>query len=597
MTRTQSFQVNLGGVLDVLSNHLYSSEQVFIRELLQNACDAISARQLKSPQFVGSIHLELLNEGNSLLLVVEDNGIGLHEAEVEQFLSSIGASTKRNHFTTQRDHFIGQFGIGLLSCFMVCDEITLITQSEGHPAVKWVGKVDGTYTITLLEKTLSIGTKVYIAAKKEAQKWFQPAMIRQLAQKYGEMLPFPMNLNVNNQPIGRLNRSQWIWDAHPVNSGSRRLEILEYGRSTFELPFQDFIEFEVENIGAKGIAYLMPHPVSPNSKQTHKVFLKRMLLSDKADNVVPSWCIFVRCIMNVTKLRPTASRESFYEDAALETLREAIGTSIRRYLTDLARHQPEKLQKVLAIHEYSFKMLALEYDDFYELIIPWLQFSSTKGGIRIKDITDKTIYHVPDVDEFRKIAPIAIAKSMTVINSGYMYDASLLRKLNSIPHHRPSEVLDVQNFITIFEDISVAEKAASADFMRVAKQVLSTFKCKPELKYFEPQNLPTLYHMSDTVGRDRHLRNAIDVSDALWSGILGNFSSSYSSSQYSVLCFNMSNTVVQRLVKVKEEGLLASIINILYVNALMLGHHPLDAKEMNLLNNKVLELIDWTLKA
>ena len=114
---THAFQVNLGGVLEVLSNHLYSSERVFIRELLQNACDAIVARQLKSADWKeGKIHLELIAEADQVpLLVIEDNGIGLNESEVRQFLSSIGASTKRDYFTNNRDQFIGQFGIGLLS--------------------------------------------------------------------------------------------------------------------------------------------------------------------------------------------------------------------------------------------------------------------------------------------------------------------------------------------------------------------------------------------------------------------------------------------------------------------------------------------------
>jgi molecular chaperone HtpG len=123
------FKVNLGGVLDVLSNHLYSSEKVFLRELLQNSCDAIAARNLFDPDHKGTIRIEVINDEENIL-IIEDNGIGLKEEEVVEFLSSVGSSTKRDYFTSNRDHFIGQFGIGLLSCFMICDEIVLITKAK-----------------------------------------------------------------------------------------------------------------------------------------------------------------------------------------------------------------------------------------------------------------------------------------------------------------------------------------------------------------------------------------------------------------------------------------------------------------------------------
>ncbi|MDI6402750.1 ATP-binding protein, partial [Balneolaceae bacterium ANBcel3] len=125
------FKVNLEGMIDLFSNHLYSTPKVFVRELLQNAVDAITARKKREPHLEGAIYFELHepSENNPGTLIVEDNGIGLTEEEVHQFLAIIGQSSKKKELFSNRDDFIGQFGIGLLSCFMVCNEIVLITSS------------------------------------------------------------------------------------------------------------------------------------------------------------------------------------------------------------------------------------------------------------------------------------------------------------------------------------------------------------------------------------------------------------------------------------------------------------------------------------
>ena len=125
---TSLFQVDLSGVLKVLSDSLYSSYQVFIRELLQNSVDAIQARKNLNHEFTGKITVSYFDKGDEKTLIVEDNGVGLTLDEVDEFLSKIGSSSKRNQ-KVNRDSFIGQFGIGLLSCFMVSEEVVVISHS------------------------------------------------------------------------------------------------------------------------------------------------------------------------------------------------------------------------------------------------------------------------------------------------------------------------------------------------------------------------------------------------------------------------------------------------------------------------------------
>ena len=127
-----------------------------------------------------------------------------------------------------------------------------------------------------------------------------------------------------------------------LNSAERD-SLLDYGREAFGVNFISAVPLHSAAGGVEGVAYVLPKAVSPSARQQHRVYLKGMLLSDQGEKLLPDWAFFVRCIVNVTGLRPTASRESFYEDEALEQARTTLGQVLRAYLLDLARTAPDQL--------------------------------------------------------------------------------------------------------------------------------------------------------------------------------------------------------------------------------------------------------------
>ena len=137
---SHAFQVDLRGMVDLLSHHLYGSPRVYVRELLQNAVDAITARRAEEPDAPSTGCVieppEVTGDGT---LRVHDTGIGLTEAQVHELLATIGRSSKRDELGFARHEFLGQFGIGLLSCFLVADEIEVLTRAAGAPTVRWTG--------------------------------------------------------------------------------------------------------------------------------------------------------------------------------------------------------------------------------------------------------------------------------------------------------------------------------------------------------------------------------------------------------------------------------------------------------------------------
>src|SRR6185437_6590552 len=188
-----AFQVDLRGLVDLLSHHLYSSPRIYVRELLQNAVDAVTARLGTDPAAPTGIRLTA--DGASVR--IEDPGIGLTEADVHRFLATIGRSSKRDDLAGARREFLGQFGIGLLACFTVADTIRVTTRSavdQDAPLVEWLATSDGRYTIRALDPAQrpEPGTTVELTPRPGAERWFAPDRVATLARDYGALLPYPV---------------------------------------------------------------------------------------------------------------------------------------------------------------------------------------------------------------------------------------------------------------------------------------------------------------------------------------------------------------------------------------------------------------------
>lgn len=197
------FQVDLSGMIDLLSSHLYSGPSVYIRELLQNGVDAITARRDVEPNSPASIKIStgVTSEGKPTVVVV-DTGIGLTFDEANELLATIGRSSKRlSEGTEIAQDFIGQFGIGLLAAFLVADEIQVVSRSvrEGSSSILWRGFSNGTFEISETSATAEnyeIGTRVTLVARADMEHWFDSLTVAKLAKDYGSLLPFDVSVQV-----------------------------------------------------------------------------------------------------------------------------------------------------------------------------------------------------------------------------------------------------------------------------------------------------------------------------------------------------------------------------------------------------------------
>lgn len=584
------FQIHLGGIIDLLSNHLYSSPSVYLRELLQNATDAIRARDTE-----GRVTITVAGAPRPQL-TIEDNGIGLTEDEVHRFLSTIGASSKREDL--DRTDFIGQFGIGLLSCFVVSEEISVLTRSaKGGPAISWRGRADGSYVIEERDaETTPIGTTVHLIPKPEMVEWFAADKVRELATKFGALLPFPIVVNAE----GRDESINEIppWRRKFESASEAREASLEFGKRLLDSPieFFDVLPLKSKAGDVEGLAYVLPYSPSPTAPAAHRVYLKDMLLSEKADNLLPRWAFFVTCVLNTNGLRPTASRESFYEDEALADARDMLGVALRNYLIDLQENDPLRLEALVALHYRAIKALAAQDDDLFALFIDLLPFETSMGRMKFGEIRQRylEIRYAPSVDVFRQIAQVASAQRMLVINAGYSYDPDLLARVHERFPELTVQSVDATDLTGALGDVEDGE--VFVELITQATRVLADYDCDVDLKRFAPPELPVLY----VTGEDATFQRAIEVSrraqseESVWGGMLDNLGAETKDAR-AVLVFNAANPLVGRLARVSDDEALRLSVQMLYVQALLLGHHALRPEEMSLLNVGLLDLIEWGL--
>ena len=583
----KQFQVDLRGVVDLLSRHIYSSPRVYLRELLQNARDAITARR-EVDGAGGRITITPFTD-DSGEFVLRDDGIGLTATEVADLLATVGRSSKRDIFDMPRSDYLGQFGIGLLSCFMVADTIIIRSRSaRGGASVEWTGSSDGTFQVVELDEELPIGTSVHLVPRFDADELLRPAAVRELATTFGEFLPVRVTIDT---PAGEIDIT------HPAPFlASDPEQAVRYGRELLGASPLDVIELSEPATGTRGLAYVLPFAPPPGARQATRMYLGRMLLAERVDDVLPEWAFFVRAVMDSTGLAPTASRESLVEDAALERVREQLGAGIRRWVLELGLTEPHRLAQFVAVHEVGLKSLVRHDEELAAFITRWLTLETTHGTMRIGDLVDRFphVRFAATVDEFRQVAGISPA-SEVLVNGGYLYDADLVRLLPELYPEVTVEKVDVAGELDRLDPPPLDDREAAVALESRAGGVLTASGCSVVVRSIDRPDLAGLYVADPEVLRSIDRRRTRGVTGSLWSGVLDRIDSSAAAARdddlSARLCLNWSNRVVRALVRVQDDAVFDRTVQLLYIQALLAGHHPLSDADRALMTSALSDLV------
>ncbi|MBS0024312.1 HSP90 family protein [Microbacterium paraoxydans] len=585
----QQFQVDLRGVVDLLSRHIYSSPRVYLRELLQNARDAIAARR-DVDGGGGRIRITPLTAQTGEF-VLRDDGVGLTATEVADLLATVGRSSKRDIFDLPRSDYLGQFGIGLLSCFMVADTIVIRSRSaRGGASVEWTGSADGTFQVVELDEELPVGTSVHLVPRFDADELLRPAAVHELATTFGEFLPVRVTIDTGAGDVDVTREPPFLSPADDPDAA------VAYGRDLLGANPLDVIELSEPGTGTRGLAYVLPFAPPPGARQATRMYLGRMLLSERVDDVLPDWAFFVRAVIDSTGLAPTASRESLVEDTALEHVREQLGAGIRRWVLELGLREPHRLAQFVAVHEVGLKSLVRHDEELARFITRWLTVETTHGTLRIGDLVERYphIRYAQTVDEFRQVAGISPADEV-LVNGGYLYDADLVRLLPELYPAVTVEKVDVAGELDRLDPPPLDDRDAAVALENRAGAVLAASDCAVVVRSIDQPTLTGLYVADPEVLRAIDRSRTRGVAGTLWGGVLDRIDQTLSAARdddlTARLCLNWSNRVVRALVRVDDDAVFARTVQLLYIQALLAGHHPLRDADRALMTSALADLV------
>lgn len=610
----QRFKVDLGGLVELLSKNLYSGPQVYLREVLQNGVDAITARTDLDPDAPARVRLEPWVDGAGI--TITDTGIGLTATQAEEFLATIGRTSKRDEVLGEgRAEYLGQFGIGLLACFLIADavEVTSRSATPGEAPVRWVGLADGTFEVqTLADAEVEIGTTISLKARADATHWVAEETVVTLASDYGDMLPLDVSVRVNaggQRVWRRISRTGLPW-AVAVEKGAEGTEhgstapkphetamaLTNYAEASLGFTPLATIPLNVPATGTTGVAYVLPQAVSPGSGR-HRVYVKQMLVSGREDTLLPDWAFFVRAVLNSESLTPTASREQLREDEVLLLTREAIGEQLKSWITATLTEPSPVQARLLETHHLALRAVALASDDMLDVVAQALPFETTQGFTTLAEVAREggAVRFTPTTEGYRRIAPVARAQGLWVVNGGYVYDADILAKLAHRPGWEVTEMTAGELTQTL-EGVGIDRKFEVMAALERAKTLLAEEDCDVQLRSFAPADVPAVLLRDAEAERRRAISQENEAAGDVWGGLLGSFTDPLDSKPSRTLMLNDTNDSVCRLLAQPHHTSFEAGMNTLYLSALMLAGEGLGSRETGLLSDSLSQLLAAALR-
>ena len=582
-----TFHVDLRGVVDLLSHHLYSSPRVYLRELLQNAVDAITARTEEdagAPRRVRVVPADVSRDG---LLHVEDSGIGLDEDGIRAVLATIGASTKRDALGLARESFLGQFGIGLLSCFLVTDEITVTTRRAGSDHTwRWVGRDDGTYAVSPApEPRADPGTDVALRPRGSAAELLSAEVVERLAATYGGYLPLDLVVETAAGPVTVAGR-RFPWED---GNGSRRDAALALGERVLGARPLDVVDLADPAAGVRGQAFVLPHATA--ARGAHRLYAKRMLVGESVPDVLPEWAFFVRAVLDTERLGLTASREALHDDELLDETRARLGDQLKRWLLRMARTDRPRAEDFFRVHHLAVKAAATTDDEMLDVVAEVLPWETTLGTMTLAEFSalDRVITYVDGVEDFQQVAAIARAEDIAVLNAGYAYDRAIVERWVQRAPERDAHRLEPEHLADRFTDPGPDDEALFAPLLDVARSVLGRSRAVPVVRAFRPTTLHAVLLVGREAHRERDRSEVAASSSGVWADALETIARPDAVPRF---VLNAEHPGVRRLAEVGDAGLQRVALEALYAHALLAGRHPLTPFDSALVARALPALID-----
>ncbi|RZO85344.1 MAG: molecular chaperone HtpG [Kiritimatiellaceae bacterium] len=442
---TMQFKTELEQLLHLITHSLYSHREVFLRELISNACDAIDKirfQGLTNPDCLEDntdwkITLRADEEAGTLILT--DNGIGMSREDVIENLGTIAHSGTKAFLARAQEadlkenpELIGQFGVGFYASFMVAESVTVDTKAHGTEAVRWSSNGTGNFTLDAIEKA-DRGTTITLHLKEDAKEYLNEWTIRSTVKKFSDFLEHPVTLittqkdeesEVEEEKEEQINSQKAIW-LRPKNeiTADEYSEFYKHLSHDMNEPAET-IHYNAEGaIEFKALLFIpekRPFDLMMNHdpKAHLNLYVQRVFISNEFDNLLPGYLRFVKGVVDASDLPLNVSREILQENPQLEKIRNNL---VSRILKTLAQIKEKDFEKFSGLHEEFGTLLkeGLQSDwSNKEKIADLLLFESTTKELGEKTTLAHYIENLTDDQE--EILYLAGENRDQIANSPYL---------------------------------------------------------------------------------------------------------------------------------------------------------------------------------
>ena len=525
MSKKHSFQTEITQLLDLMINSLYSNKEIFLRELISNASDALdklnyltlSDEKFKNIEFKPQITINF--DEKKGILSVEDNGIGMSEKELVENLGTIAKSGTKSFLNAlsgdkKKDSaLIGQFGVGFYSSFMVAQKVIVTSQKAGQKAgdskaFAWISDGKGEYEISECAKD-AFGTKIELYLKDDCKEFANRWRIENLVKKYSDHIAFPIILTYESTEYEDDSSKSDLKDSGESGKDSKKKEKIvqkseqiNKAKALWKIPKNelkeaDYTEF-YQNLSHDNTAPLahIHTKVEGNLEYTTlffiparapfdlfrvdyqsgvKLYVKRVFITDNDKELLPQYLRFVRGIIDSEDLPLNVSREILQQNKILANIKSA---SVKKILGEIEKLSNDS-EKYKIFHKEFGKLLKEGlYSDFEnkEKLLNLCRFTTTKGDfVALKDYKtnakNDSIYYLIGAD-------LELLKSSPLLEKYKKDDIEVLLLSDEIdsfvmPSVGEFEGLQFKNIANEANDeTDESTKAEFASFLEEAKKIL-----------------------------------------------------------------------------------------------------------------------------
>ncbi len=417
-TTTHRFQAEVSQVLSLVINSLYSNKDVFLRELISNAADALDKLRFASIQQPALVpegyapKIRLVADEKAATLTIWDNGIGMSRQTLTQDLGTVARSGSKALLEelqqAQKQHdlkLIGQFGVGFYSGYLVADRIEVVSRAAGSDeAFRWSSDGQESFIVEPAGRD-ELGTSVILHLKKDQEDYAREWKLRELVTRYSDFISYPIELCISRRDkegkeetrFEAVNQASALWMRPEKElSAEQYEEFYKHLTHDFEGPL-GHTHFHVEGTQMfTGLLYLPKRPPfdlgNPELKHGVRLYVRRVFIMDNCEELLPKWLRFVRGVIDSDDLPLNVSRELLQDSVIVRTIKKQV---IRRVLDLLAKIAGEREADYLDFWQKFGPVLkeGLHFDASYaDKIAPLLRYESSAGADTVKGLTSLADY-------------------------------------------------------------------------------------------------------------------------------------------------------------------------------------------------------------